>query len=312
MLKRVSIRKIAVTTCALFIITMLYFFPTKTDTITLKQNVTYENTKKNAKVFLLDKNDYISLVSVALENKDTTKQMKEAVLLLIKNSEKKEYLPKNFKATIPKNTKIISLTLKDKIVTINFSKEILNVKEENEEKMIESIVYTLTEFKDVEGVKILVNNKAYNEKYNKVLDRSIGVNKIYDIDSLEGITHTTIYYIGEANGDIYYTPVTKINNDKREKIAVIIDELKSSLVYQSNLSSYLNSNAELKDYEIKESVMHLTFNDKIFDSFDTKNILEEVKYTIGKSIKDNYDVDEVIFYVEGEEITKTVLKTLEN
>ena len=58
--------------------------------------------------------------------------------------------------------------------------------------------------------------------------------------------------------------------------------------------------------------MHLTFNDKIFDDFKNKNILEEVKYTIGKSIEDNYGVEEVIFYVNGKEIAKTNSKTLEN
>ena len=46
------------------------------------------------------------------------------------------------------------------------------------------------------------------------------------------------------------------------------------------------------------------FNDKIFYSMYDKNILEEVVYTIGKSVKDNYDVNEVVFYVGDEVITK--------
>ena len=43
--------------------------------------------------------------------------------------------------------------------------------------------------------------------------------------------------------------------------------------------------------------MHLSFNDKIFDSLINQNILEEVEYSISLSVKDNYDVNEVIFYV---------------
>ena len=87
--------------------------------------------------------------------------------------------------------------------------------------------------------------------------------------------------------------------------------MKSSLVFESNLSSYLASSVELEDYEIKENTMNLTFNNKIFDDLDSKKILEEVKYPISLSIKDNYDVDEVVFYVSDEEILKLALKTLE-
>lgn len=190
---------------------------------------------------------------------------------------------------------------------IDFSKEFLNIEKDKLEQVYESIVYTITEFKDIEKVKILVEGKE-----EKILDRNIGINKIYDINSLKNITNTTIYYLNDSEDEVYYTPVTKIHNDEREKIEIIIEELKSSLIYQSNLSSYLSNQTKLKEYKIKENVMHITFNDKIFDEFDTNKILEEVKYTINMSVKDNYNVDKVVFNVNDKEIATTVLKTLEN
>lgn len=309
MLKMISIRKITVTTSALIIICMLYFFPAKTEDINLKQNV-ISNDKSNAQVFLIDKNNYVSLVGVNLENKDLLKKVSELINILTIKDKRDENIPSNFKAVIPKNTEVLSLDIKNKIVTINFSKEFKNAVDL--EKMIEAIVYSLTELEGIKGVKLLVEGEVINKKYDEVLTRDIGINKEVDITGIKDITKTTIYYINNYGDFTYYVPVTKITNDKREKIAVIIDELKSSVAYQSNLSSYLNSNAELEDYKIEENVMHLTFNDKIFDDFKNKNILEEVKYTIGKSIEDNYNIDEVVFYVGEEEITKTTLKTLEN
>ena len=44
----------------------------------------------------------------------------------------------------------------------------------------------------------------------------------------------------------------------------------------------------------------------------SKDILEEVIYTISLSVGANYDVEKVIFNVENEEICKSVIKTLEN
>ena len=55
----------------------------------------------------------------------------------------------------------------------------------------------------------------------------------------------------------------------------------------------------------------LVFNSYIFNDYDKKDILEEVIDTISLSVNDNYDVDEVVFYVDKEEICKSVLKTIE-
>ena len=46
--------------------------------------------------------------------------------------------------------------------------------------------------------------------------------------------------------------------------------------------------------------------------FNEKNILEEVIYTISLSVDANYDVKEVVFQVDNQEIYKSVIKTIEN
>ena len=75
--------------------------------------------------------------------------------------------------------------------------------------------------------------------------------------------------------------------------------------------SFMNLNTELLNYEIKENNMYLTFNNHILNNLEEKSILEEVIYSISLSIGDNFDVNEVIFLIGDEEITKSVLKTLE-
>ena len=75
--------------------------------------------------------------------------------------------------------------------------------------------------------------------------------------------------------------------------------------------SFLNLNTKLLNYNIKDKIMELTFNDYIFDNLEKKKLMEEVLYTICLSIRDNYDVDEVVFMTNGEEILKSVIKTLD-
>ena len=75
--------------------------------------------------------------------------------------------------------------------------------------------------------------------------------------------------------------------------------------------SFMNLNTKLEKYELKNDNMYLTFNNYILDNLEDKKILEEVIYSISLSIRDNYNVKDVIFLVNDEEITKSVLKTLE-
>ena len=75
--------------------------------------------------------------------------------------------------------------------------------------------------------------------------------------------------------------------------------------------SYLNNNAELISVNESEDEMIVNFNSAIFNDINTKEILEEVIYTISMSINDNYNVNTVVFNVEDEEIYKSVLKSIE-
>ena len=303
MLKKLGLRKLAVTTSALFIIGLIYLFPSNNEELKIEKNITYIEPDEIYEVYLVDQNDYVSMVTLPLDSTELIDILKEKIEYLIIDGKKQEEVPNGFKPIIPEGTEILDLKVEETTVTINFNENIKNVRQEDEEKMIEAIVYTLTNESNIDKVYIKINGETLERlpNSNKLLpiplDRSYGINKFYDFNSLYGLTKTTIYYVSN-NGDLtYYIPVTKVTNDDREKITVIIDELKSNVIYQSNLSSYLNANAELEEYEIIEDAMHLSFNDKIFDSLINQNILEEVEYSISLSVKDNYDVNEVIFYV---------------
>lgn len=305
MLKRVSIRKILITTSALFVIGLLYLFPSKE--VKVKESVNYIDEEDLSVVYLLDSNSYVSEVNVKVSGNTIIEKLK-AKLYIMTSKDGADDIPKSFKGIIPKNTTIKDLTINDNTVTVDFSKELLSVSSLLEEKMMEAIVYVLTSEENIEKVIVKVEGNLLerlpnsNKLLPEVLDRSYGINKDYDINSIYDLTKTTIYYNGLSDDINYYVPVTKIDNSKEEKVTIIVNELKSSILYQSNLSSYLNNNVKLESYNKDGYVMNLTFNDKIFDSI-YNNILEEVVYTISMSVIDSYsDVSKVVFYVSDNEV----------
>lgn len=307
MLKQSALRRIMVSTIALIIVAILYFFP-NTSLKSIEKTTTYIDLNKTP-IYLLNKDDYVIRTTLATKNTDSISLAKELIEALTIGSEKSEYIPKNFQPIIPKNTRILSIDLNDNLLKINFSKEFLNVSKDNEEKLIEALIYTLTDIPDIKEIMIFIEDTKLNmlpqSKINlpNTLNRDFGINKIYDITSIKDLTKTTIYFIGKEDELTYYIPVTKIDNNNNNKIKIIIDELKSSPTYETNLMSYLASSVELLNYEELENQISLSFNKAIFDDLDEKNILEEVKYSIALSLKDNYDIEDVIFKVDNEIIT---------
>ncbi len=306
MLRTKAIRKIFLTTLTVFILLTVFTitnYNNDNDNV-LRTNLEIEDIAglKTNVIYLLNDEGLLVQDRVLLDGSSVEEKIEKLLINLIEGSTCS--FADGLSKVIPKGTIIKNVMVGNKYVTIDFSKELLNVSEDKEKSMITAIVYSVMDLDDFLGVSILVegdNLEEYpnsKEKINKILDKRIGINKNYDITSLNNINRVVIYYLENINDDLYYVPVTKYVNDDREKINIIIEELASSYIYESNLMSFLNSNVSLLEYEEKENIMSLNFNDYLFDGND--KVLEEVLYSIAYSVFDNYDVSMVSFEVNGE------------
>lgn len=320
MLKNMTIKRISLASILLFICALFLLFPSteKEKGLNIKEDIEYvDNNVKTHEIYLVNKDNYVARTNVIVNEEETIKKVKTMLEYLIMGGKKESNIPNGFRGIIPSGTEVLSVDIKDGLLKINFSKELLEIDEALEEKMIEAIVYSLTSIDGVKEILIYVEGNLLRvlpkTKTNlpTTLTKNIGINKVYNLTDTKNITATTIYYIDKNSDGYYYIPVTKIDNNQNEKIKVIIDELSSGPSYQGNLMSFLNLNTKLLNYNIKDKIMELTFNDYIFDNLEKKKLMEEVLYTICLSIRDNYDVDEVVFMANGEEILKSVIKTLD-
>ena len=321
MLKRMVSKKIMIGIASLFALFLIYLIPNEESLPVNRIPNELEYTSKDIEkgiAYLLTNHGYLGRTEVFVSSDvSVERKARELLEVLIQGGSGESRIPSGFQALIPSDTKIIGITFEDDILKVNFSKELLEGKEEIEEKIIESIVYTLTSIKEVSKVLIYVDGNVLSRLPKSgiylppILDRHFGINKSYEFSSLSHLNQVTIYYIDKYNEDYYYVPVTKYVNDEREKIKIIIDEMTSQSAAETNLMSFLNSHTKLLQVEQMEDSLDLVFNNYLFEDLEKKNVLEEVIYTISLSVKDNYDVKEVVFEVENEEIHKTDLKMLE-
>lgn len=313
MLRKKALRKIFITTMSLFIIMTIYFIPLTEKTLETNLEFEYITDLANSSIYLLDENNYLVKTKVLLDEELLEDNIKNIISnLTVTNNSK---FPDKLNAIIPKDTKLNNITIEDDVVSLDFSKELLKIDEELSVKLIEAIVYSITELDDITKVNITVDSiplETYpnsNKKIVMPLTRDIGINNEYTYNTLDNITKVVIYYGEDIDNDIYYVPVTKYlnNNANKDKIDIIVEELTTSYIYEDNLRSILNENVELIDKEIvDEDLLILNFNNALFDSDSI--IKEEVLYTLSYSAFANYDVNTVSFRVDGKDI-KTIKRS---
>ena len=317
MLRKFAYNKIFRTTGMLLLLLLLLVFPaSKEYSLEDEKTVKTSNTIKQKEVFLIDKDGYVARTLMKINAKTNEEYAKKLIELLIIGGKYENELPNGFKAIIPSDTKINDVKIDNDNILIDLSSDFLELNSNNFQRAIEALTYNITTIDDIKYLYINIDGnkllKSPNGSYlTQPFSRKDGINNSYDVTNYKNVSKTTIYYVNKNNKGYYYVPVTKVNNDDRDKIKIIIDELTSSHIYETNLMSFLNYNTKLLNYELKEDVLTLDFNNFLFDDEAGKNILEEVIYSISLSIRDNYDVNEVVFTVDGKEITKSVIKNIE-
>jgi len=310
MIKRFSMKKISKYTILLLVVFLFYLFPTK-EKYDLDKEVSKEVNINYHDIYLIDKNNYVAKTNIQVSSLKKDLLIDELIEAMKMDGKYQDKIPNGFCALLPSDTKLLGKEINNDVVTLNFNSNVLDVKSENEEKVIESLIYSITSIDGIDKIIIKIDGENLKKlpKTGIMLDteltRDYGINKTYDIDSIKGINKVTIYYTNKNNNsDVYYVPVTKYVNNDEEKIKIIIDELASKFSFESNLMSYLNYNTKLLDYNLNENEIDLNFNEYLFDSTENKKVLEEVIYSISYSVMDNYNVDKVNFFVNNEKVTK--------
>lgn len=294
MLKNKLKKKLFLIISSIIVILIIWIFPTKK-----LENINNEkNSYKESYIYLIDPNNYVSRVNVILKENNEINKIKEVINYLIIDGNKSNYIKEGFKQVIPKDTKILSIDLDNNIVKINFSKEFINISNDNVDNVISSIIYSITSLNNNYKVSIYVdgnilNKLPNNEVIDSTLDRSYGINKISNINHITGITKTTIYYLSKYNDYYYYVPITLVDNNGDDKIKIIVEQMASKSIYNTNLISYIKDIRKM-NYEIKNDYIVLNLSNNVFSSSD---LIEETIYTLNLSIKDNYNVEKVVYYL---------------
>lgn len=305
MLKKITFRKFSITTLLLLVALILYNYPEEI-------NQEYNNdSKQQINIYLIDKNNLVALTKIDSNAGKINEKIEFIIDGLTIGSESS--IPDGFRKIIPANTKLLDYTITNNLLKINFSKEFLTISSDDENKLIESLVFSLTAINPIEKVMIFVEGNKLDElpnshkKLDLYLDRNYGINKVIDITTFSGTKMVTVYYLNK-DVNYYYIPISYIVSDEEDKIEIIVNSLKSNRLNSSNLSSHLDYQVELMNYEATEESFLLDFNEFLLSSAHDGKLKEELKYAISYSIYDTFGVENVVFLVNSQKIDEFILE----
>lgn len=296
MLKRKAFNRIFFTTAIFFVVFSIYSLKH------IDSSSSHINDNKdvsNEIIYTLNKDNYISSTAVYVSKILTLEdRIREKLEIMTKENDKNSLLPSYFKPILPQNTKVLDVVVEDSLVKVYFSKELINITEEQSEKMIEAIVYTIVD-ENILGIEIYVDNSMLKyvphskKSLPTVLTRDIGINKSYDFYYSRDIAKVFMVYYSSDDSNYYEVPVTRYLNDDREKIEIIFDEF-NKMSFDEGLISLLEG-VKINSYDIFKDNIVLDIN---------KDLSDREENLICKTIFSNYDVDNIKILINGEKKVK--------
>ncbi|WP_312471047.1 GerMN domain-containing protein [Neobacillus sp.] len=264
-----------------------------------------ENTVKT-ELYLLDKNGYV--VPQTLNLPKTNSVATQALKYLVANGPVTNMLPNDFRAVLPEDTELSVDINKEGVATVNFSKEFKNYEPKDEMKILQSVTWTLTQFNNVNSVKLKMNGHELTEMpvngtpISENQSRASGIN--FDTTDVVDLTNTkpvTVYYIGGTEGSYYYVPVTRrVSNNEKNNIIAAVNELVKGPSGKSNLVSEFMSDVKLLEApKYEDGKVTLNFNKNIFGSFEDKEISQSLLDALVLSLTEQKGVEKVAVQVNG-------------
>ena len=232
----------------------------------LNSEFVYELSDKNyRKVYMLDETNMLVPLTIEINRKQ---HLVDEIYTVISNL--RDLKIEGFNNILSEDIKINKIELKDGILNIDFSKEFLNYDKLLEEKILESLTWSVLEFEEINGLRISVEGQVLKTMplngyvLPDILDKSIGINKYHEMITRPSDSSEIVFMYSKTVGENeYYIPVTRLVKN---------DEASFSDIYKKDVSVL----SGLKKIDYLKGIEKIEINEENFNvSIDESYLLED-------------------------------------
>ncbi|WP_286887186.1 GerMN domain-containing protein [Aneurinibacillus sp. UBA3580] len=260
------------------------------------------------KVYVLDTDGFV--VPWEIELPKSEGMAKQVLNYMVQGSEAEKSLPPGFRAVLPKGTKVLGMTIKDGVATVDFSPEFKKYKAEDEQKILDAVTWALTEFDAVKEVNIWINGHPQEVMPVKGtpishLSRENGINmELSDAVKPGQAMPVTLYFQNQVSDNLtYFVPVTRLIPETDNKGLAVVKQLIEGPKQGSPLFSALLPSMNVKSVKQQKDIMIVDFDNKIL-SYNQGQASPDALESVVLSLTENSSAQKVQIMVDGKNTVK--------
>lgn len=287
----------------------------KEDSATDKEETANEESDSTAQtverqLFLLDSNGLVAPQSLELPVPESKEVAAQVLEYMVKDGPVTALLPNGFQAVLPADTEILGVDISEGTITVDLSEDFTEYAASEEKQILEAMTFTLTQFDNVERVKLRVGGqdlKAMPVNGTPIANgytRANGIN-IVESDTVDLINSkaVTMYFPTEHENNQYFVPVTQYVQAKDGNLhQAIVQALIDGPAYETNLMHVFNDETILvDDPKLNSGVLDLVFSQDVLKDMENGVIADAVMETLVRTLTEQESIEAVNIKVENVE-----------
>ncbi|MCA0969890.1 GerMN domain-containing protein [Halobacillus litoralis] len=258
-------------------------------------------------LYLMDENGMIAPQTIELPA--SQEAAAQALEYLVKDGPVTNLLPTGFQAVLPAGTEVLGLNPEsDGTMVVDLSEEFKNYDAKDEQKILEAMTYTLTQFEGIERIKLWINGFEQDvmpvdgTPVSSGVSRSNGINvQVSDHVDVVNTEAVTVYFPSQSGNHIYQVPVTTRVEKSDDVYSTVVQALLGGPALETSLLQPFNEGAEVLKTELHNGVLSLSFNEAILTGQDQPTLSDAALASLVMSLTDLEEVESVEVNVEGTE-----------
>ncbi len=205
-------------------------------------------------------------------------------------------------SALPADTEVLGLTIRDGLAKVDLSAEALGCKSaEEEELMLKSLVYTLTEFNTVDRVQFMFEGDRVEAlKFGTDVAGPMERKGINAVNGNSSSTLTVFFSKTNETGYQYFVPVTYGIGTVDADMGMAIECLLEGPPENSGLQSFIPADVKMNGMGTKNGIAYLNFEKGIFNYEGNDSIAENIVKSITLTLKEYPVVKGIVFLVDGQ------------
>jgi germination protein M len=264
--------------------------------------------KTQVTLYYKDAYGYVAPISMILPN--TEQIAKKSLEYLVEDGPAQALIPAGFTALLPKGTQVkgINLIADQKLAVVDFSNAFTSYNAQDERKIMEAVVWTLTGFPTIDQVQFRLEGKdmtempVFNTPLDEPLTRKMGINlELAPGVNIGQATPVTLYFHNETAAQFeYFVPVTRMIKRTDQTNTAVMEQLVKGPLDNKGLTATLTESTKVSSIAQSEDHQLVTVDLASAAADSSGSLTPEALEAIILSITESSGASKVQFTINGE------------